>query len=626
MKHILLTLTTLTASVFFAIDAFAQGPPRAETAARAQTGSQVSMPISAIRYDVTFDSTTALSRTIAVRMSFTTSSAGEVLLSLPSWTPGSYTIGNFARYVSRFGARSGLDSLDWDKTDPDTWRIQAAGPGNVTVAFDYRADSLDTALSWTRPNFAFFNGTNLFLYPEGQGTDFVATVSVRTEPAWRVITGMTSTGSPRTYAASSYHDLVDMPFFVGRFDVDSAQAAGKQFRIATYPIGSVTPAVRTVMFSQMSKIVPQQAAIFGEVPWNTYTLLQVSDPDFPSGAAAGLEHQNSHLDIVSPIVVGNPALASLYAHEVFHAWNVKRLRPADLVPYVYDRPQPTPLLWISEGVTDYYADLTGVRARVITPEGFYAATIAKIENVRQAIPTALEDASLSAWISPVNGTSDLYYDKGSLAGLLLDIAIRDASDNQRSLDTVMRELYGSTYKRGLGFSNSDWWTSVSRAAGGRSFAEFERRYVDGRDPFPYDSILPLAGLRLLVESSVQPSLGVSVSADDQGARVVQVIVGGPGNTAGVKLGDYLVSIGGLTVSDPTFAQKFNDKYAAVPPGGTIAVQVRRGTEMLTFTAPAKFTTSERRRLIAVTNATVKAVRIRNGLLNGAGWAGGAAPR
>ena len=325
-------------------------------------------------------------------------------------------------------------------------------------------------------------------------------------------------------------------------------------------------------------------------------------------------------------MVGNPALASLYAHEVFHAWNVKRLRPADLVPYVYDRPQPTPLLWISEGVTDYYADLTAVRARVITPEGFYAATIGKIENVRQAIPTALEDASLSAWISPVNGTSDLYYDKGSLAGLLLDIAIRDASDNQRSLDTVMRDLYGTTYKRGLGFSNSDWWASVSRAAGGRSFAEFERRYIDGRDPFPYDSILPLAGLRLIVESSVQPSLGVSVSADEQGARVVQVIVGGPGNTAGVKLGDYLVSIGGLTVSDPTFAQKFNDKYAAVPPGGTIAVQVRRGSEMLTFTAPAKFTTSERRRLIAVTNASVKAVRIRNGLLNGAGGTVGAAPR
>ncbi len=549
-------------------------------------------------------------------MSFTTSSAGAVLLSLPSWTPGSYAINNFARYVSGFKAQSGSDSLDWDKSDPDTWRIQVAGPGSVTVGFDYRADSLDTAMSWSKSNFAFFNGTNLFLFPEGKGADFAATVTVHTEASWRVMTGMTSASAPRTFSAPNYHDLVDMPFFIGAFDADSTRIAGKWFRVASYPAGSITVPGRKVIFDQMSKIVPQQAAIFGETPWSTYTLLQVSDPAFPSGSAAGLEHQNSHLDIVSPIVVGNPALASLYAHEVFHAWNVKRLRPADLVPYRYDMPQPTTLLWIAEGITDYYADLTEVRGKVITPQGFYAATAEKIENVNQVVPTALEDASLSAWISPVDGTSDLYYDKGSLAGLLLDIMVRDGSDNRRSLDTVMRELYGTTYKRGVGFTNEDWWAAVSRAAGGKSFAEFERRYVDGRDAFPYDSVLPLAGLRLLVEASVEPSLGVSVSGDELGARVVQVIVGGPGSTAGIKLGDYLVSIGGVGVADPAFAEKFNARYAAAPPGSTIAVQVKRGNDTLTLTAPARFTTSEKRRIIAVTDAPAKAVRIREGLLNG----------
>lgn len=548
-------------------------------------------------------------------MSFTTNSAGAVLLSLPSWTPGSYQISNFARFVTSFSARAGSDSLDWDKTDPDTWRIEARAAGTITVSYDYRADSLDTAMSWAKPDFAFFNGTNLFLYPEGQGTDFAATVIVRTAPAWRVATGMTATGAARTYSASNYHDLVDMPFFVGKFDIDSSRVGGKWFRVASYPAGSVTAASRRTIFSQMSKIVPQQAAIFGETPWATYTLLQVSDPDFPGGSAAGLEHQNSHLDIVSPIIVGNPALASLYAHEVFHAWNVKRLRPAELVPYRYDVPQPTALLWISEGVTDYYADLTEVRAGVITREAFYAATVEKIETVNEAIPTALEDASLSAWISPINGTSDLYYDKGSLAGLLLDIAIRDASDNSRSLDTVLRELYGSTYKVGRGFTNQDWWAAVSRAAGGRSFTDFERQYVDGRAAFPYDSIFPLAGLRLLVESSVQPALGVSVSADEQGARVVQVIVGGPGNTAGIKLGDYLVTIGGLSVTDADFTRKFNSKFAGLPPGATIPVQIKRDTQTMTVNALARFTTSETRRLIAVADASAKAVRIREGLLS-----------
>jgi predicted metalloprotease with PDZ domain len=576
---------------------------------------QRSIPLSGIRYDVTFDSTTASSQTIDVAMSFATKAPGTVLLSLPAWTPGMYEIQNYARFVSDFGAASGSDSLEWDKVDPDTWRVVAPHAGNVNVHFVFKADSLDNAISWSKSNFGFFNGTNLFMYPEGQGTDFPATVVIHTSPAWQIATGMPRT-SANTFTASNYHDLVDFPFFVGRFDIDSTQIAGKTFRFASYPVGSITPAVRNGVFEQMKKIVPEQAAVFGEIPWNDYTMLQVADEGFGLGSAAGLEHQNSHFDIISPIVLGNPILASLYAHEIFHSWNVKRLRPVDMTPYVYDREQPTPLLWISEGITDYYADLSEVRGKVITPRAFYTTTTGKIDNVNDAVPTALEDASLSTWISPVNGTKDLYYDKGSLAGMLLDIIIRDASDNKKSLDTVMRDLYESTYKKGKGFTNAEWWAAVSRAAGGKSFAEFEKRYVNGRDPFPYDSVFPLAGLRLMIERTVTPSLGISVSGDEQGLRVVQVVVSGPGAVAGVQLGDYVLTIGGLDAADPTFADKFNAKFGSTPPGSTIPVEIRRGTQRLTLNAPVRFNTSEGRRLVEMTNATPKAIRVRDGLLNG----------
>jgi predicted metalloprotease with PDZ domain len=295
---------------------------------------------------------------------------------------------------------------------------------------------------------------------------------------------------------------------------------------------------------------------------------------------------------------------------------VKRLRPADMVPYQYDREQPTTLLWISEGITDYYADLTQVRGKTITPRGFYGTTTEKIDAIRESVPTALEDASLSTWISPVNGTKDIYYDKGSVAGLLLDIMIRDASDNHHSLDTVMRELYETTYKKGKGFTNEEWWAAVSRAAGGKSFADFHKRYIDGREPFPYDSVLPLGGLKLFVERTVRPSLGISVSGDDEGLRVMQVVVSGPGATAGVKLGDYLLKVGGLDASDPAFQEKFNAKFGAMAPGGTIPIEIKRGTQRLTLNAPVKFNTTETRRLIELTNAGPKAVRVRDGLLNG----------
>src|SRR6476469_5775710 len=198
--------------------------------------------------------------------------------------------------------------------------------------------------------------------------------------------------------------------------------------------------------------------------------------------------------------------------------------------------------------------------------------------------------------------------------MLIDIMIRDASDNKKSLDTVMRDLYESTYKKGRGFTNADWWAAVSRAAGGKSFADFEKRYVNGRDSFPYDSVFPLAGLRLMIERTVTPSLGISVSGDDQGLRVVQVVVSGPGAVAGVQLGDYVLTIGGLDAGDPTFSEKFNAKFGSTPPGSSIPVEIRRGTQRITLNAPVRFNTVEGRRLVEMTNASPKAIRVRDGLL------------
>ncbi|MDP9176248.1 MAG: PDZ domain-containing protein [Gemmatimonadota bacterium] len=586
-------------------------------AAGAQTAGAIqptSAPISDIRYEVTFDSATALRRTLVVTMSFAARSAGDVLLSLPAWTPGAYSIVNFARYVSGFSVTDGSSPLSWDKLDHDTWRVRATRPSRVRVSFEYLAMTLDNSNSWTKPEFAFFNGTNIFLYPEGLPAEFQSTVTVHTSPSWRIATGMTQTG-PTTFTAPNYHDLVDMPFFIGRFDIDSAQAGGKVMRVASYPAGAVSNSGRRMILDQLAKLVPPQAAIFGEVPWNTYTLMQVADSGYAPGSASGLEHQNSHLDILSHIVLGNPVLASLYSHELFHAWNVKRMRPAEMWPYRYDRPQPTPLLWISEGITDYYADVAEVRGGLINAEQFYAMTTAKIDEISEEPAIALEDASLSAWVHPVDGTGDIYYSKGSLAGFLLDILIRDASDNQRSLDTVMREVYRSSWKRGRGFTNEEWWQAVARAAS-RPLTDFERRYVDGREAFPWDSVLPLAGMKLMVERTVLPNLGVSISGDEQGARVIAIDPAGAGSAAGIRVGDYVVSIGGLDVRDPAFATSFSAKYAGVPPGGTVPVVIRRAGQPTTLNVAANFRTSERRRIVALTDAAAKAVRIRDGILTG----------
>jgi predicted metalloprotease with PDZ domain len=355
-------------------------------------------------------------------------------------------------------------------------------------------------------------------------------------------------------------------------------------------------------------------AVFGDAPWEHYTLLQIADSSYPG--ISGLEHQNSHLNIVAPAALDDPFMPSLYAHEVFHAWNVKRLRPRELVPYRYDRPQPTGLLWVSEGITDYYADLSEVRGGVIDSAQFFALTSDKIQEVSGTRPVALEDASLTTWVSPVNGTATIYYPKGSLAGLLLDVMIRDASDNRASLDQVMRELYDATHKRGEGFTNAQFWAAATRAAGGRSFTEFYRRYIDGRDPYPMAEVLPLAGMRLNADTARAPQIGVYTLLDSAGVLVTGVEPGGAAATAGVRAGDYLVSIGDIPVRDVTFAERFRAKYAAAE-GGPLPIRVRRDGRELPLTATVRLVvTRVSYGVTADPAASPKAQRLRSGILRG----------
>jgi predicted metalloprotease with PDZ domain len=571
----------------------------------------VSVPVREVTYDVTFRAAQGERRTIDVTMTLTAAGSGPVLLSLPAWTPGAYEISNFARWITRFEATGNGRPLVWDKTDVDTWRILPAAAGAVRVRFQYVAETLDNAMAWAKPDFVFFNGTNVFLYPRGRPLDFPSTVTVHTEPGWHVATGLSAVPGSHSFKATNYHELVDMPFFVGRFDFDSGRVANKWVRFATYPAGTITGPARQKAWDQIKKVIPPEIAVFGEAPWDCYTVMQVVDSSF--AGASGLEHQNSHLDVLAPSYVGGEFQPSLYAHEIFHSWNVKRLRPAEMWPYEYAHPQPTTQLWIAEGVTDYYADLAEVRGGVTDASGFYAATSEKIMEVMTAPPTALEDASLSAWVHPVDGTEYLYYPKGSLAGLALDIAIRDASENRQSLDDVMRALYQSAYKQGRGFTSSDWWAAVSAAAGGKSFASFYTQFIEGREPFPWDSILPLAGLR--ARRDRVPRLGVVTQMDGDAIVVVNVQDGSSAALSGVRVGDVLLSVGDIGVQDQQFGAKLRAKYGASSEGSPLQIKVRRRGETLTLAGKLQFAPGDA--VVEPDPATTpKALRIRDGILKG----------
>jgi predicted metalloprotease with PDZ domain len=570
-----------------------------------------SAPISDVHYSVTFKVLQGIERGVDVSMSFTATGKDPVLLSLPVWTPGDYEVSYFARNVSQFRATSRGKPLAWDKSTPNTWRILTGNGGPVTVEFHYRADTLDNAQSWAREDFLLFNGTNLFLYPEGRALDFPSTVTVQTEDTWRVVTGMREAGA-RAWSASGYHDLVDHPFFVGKFDVDSARVAGVWMRFSSYPSGSVKPAQRTRILDQMARAIPPEVAVFADRPWSRYDIMQIADSSSPGMSA--LEHENSNVGVIGAGYMDEDFVPSVYAHEIFHSWNVKRLRPLDMWPYRYEAMQPTPWLWVSEGITDYYADLALVRGGVINATGFLGKTEAKIDHVDKTVPIALTDASLQAWIHMTDGTQDIYYDKGSLAGLALDIMIRDATDNAATLDDVMRSLYTADYKAGQGFTAAEWWGAVSRAAKGANMNEFNEKYVDGRERYPWDQWLPKAGWRLRTDTLHQPRMGVSFQKDSAGLLVVLVDPGSMGDGAGIKPGDVVTSIDGIPTSNPAW-EGWRQKFAQRE-GTPIEIKFIRDGRETTINPSVKFATMIDRKLEPDPAATEKARRIRDGILKG----------
>jgi predicted metalloprotease with PDZ domain len=510
------------------------------------------------------------------------------LVSLPAWTPGSYEIMNYARYVHGFAAATTAGQpLFWDKFDKDTWRIVTGGARRVVVEFQTDPDSVALELSRIGPDFAFFNGANLFPYPEGAGFDFPADVVLDLPPGWRVATGLPAAAEPGHYHASSYHDLVDSPVFAGRFAFDSVVVDGRPVRFAIYPDSALTPAVWDSVADALRRIAAAEDRIMGGPVDSGYTVL-VYAPDRLDWAG-GLEHRNSQFDAIAlgffatdarRGVLG-PFTRPLLAHEFFHLWNVKRIRPAELWPYDYAHEQYTPLLWWSEGVTDYYADVALTRGGLWSVDRFIASANDNIEQVEGAAEiVSAEDAGIDTWISPTwVDEAQYYYPKGALLGLMLDIEIRRATANRHSLDDVMRWLLDDSWRRGRGFTTRDllgairpWYPEVD---------DFYRRYIRGREPLPYASVLPAAAIAVDSRESRTPFVGVGTEEGENGeVRVATVIPGSLADSAGIRPGDVLVRLGDVAVSGDAWPALFGARYRTAI-GQPIRVVYRRGAKVLT---------------------------------------------
>ena len=586
----------------------------------ALTGAPAPVAAQLVRYEVSVAASSA--HLFHVKADFPTGGKDTLYVSLPAWSPGNYEIQNYARYVRHFGAASATgQALFWDRLDKETWRVTTGKQDRVTVAFDYLADTIDLSLARLTPEFGQFLGTNLFLYEPGK-LDRAAEVRYALPAGWQVTTALKGSGSG-PYAAADYHELADAETFVGKYSLDSIKVEEKWIRIALWPGDFYTPAVARNIRTDLTKIAQTEDRLMGGPPYDTYTVFFNVIRE-PINFGGGLEHGAAQYDIMPVAAFADPAgnlgdfMLPLMAHEYFHLWNVKRIRPAAMWPYDYGAEQFTPLLWWSEGVTDYYADLTNLRSGLWTDETFLHNAMTDIQQVEQAPePWSEEDGSVATWIDEVFvNSSQLYYPKGALTGMLLDIAIRDATDNVRSLDDVMRALYARHYQKGKGFT-TEHLLSLLREFGMPDVNGFYQRYINGRDPLPYEAVLPKAGISVAKTITSVPYLGVVAPLSDDGKRVVQLVEPGrAAQIAGVAPGDELVKIGEIDAQGAEdWSAAFRRRYQGQA-GAPLIITVQRGNQTVALATRVQEHTSTAFSLSRSATPTTKQTKVWQGLATG----------
>jgi predicted metalloprotease with PDZ domain len=546
-----------------------------------------------------------------------TNPPGRSRLVIPNWAPGAYRLMDSWQNIRDVVAVSSAgDSLRVQQDSPISWVIDPEGAARITVR--YTAGLRDFE-QWRRPNNRWFlrstsgvvDGPRTFMYLDGW-KQAPARVTFQVPAGWRLATGLAPTTSDSTtFAAPNYDVLIDSPVLLGKFLTYAFSAAGTPHR-AVVDLGGARAEAPGVFVDMLRRISTTAIGVFGSAPYTDYTYI------FVGGRGGGLEHLNSTtIGVTTGTLARNPRGAeTVSAHEFFHAWNVKRIRPVELGPFDYEHEVRTVNLWWSEGVTDYYADVILARAGLDSPADFAQGLATSIGNYRSNPARLLvspERSSWTAWDSPAVNNSYVisYYLQGELLGFLLDLAIRDSTDNAKSLDDVMRYLLDH-YAGERGFTRDELVAAV-RSATGHDFEEFWRLYVSGATEIPWDDYLSSAGWEVVFTEApdVDARIG-SIPPAVQGGRWRAVAApGSAAERAGLRTGDELVRINRRSVIDGT---DVTAAVRAIGPSAEVVVEVVREGSPLTIRFEAGTYNRVRAQLRDLPAPTAKMRRIRAGLL------------
>ena len=490
-------------------------------------------------------------------------------LNMPVWTPGSYLVREYARHVQDFTAASNNKTLVSQKISKNSWQISTANQREIIVSYRLFANDLTVRTNHLDSTHGYFNGAAIFMYIPGLQQQPVTLEVIPPSEQWQISTTLEPVpGKTNTFSAIDFDTLVDTPVEVGIHQVYDFEVLGKPHQYVIWGEGNLEP---KKLIQDTQKIVETEAKIFGGLPYEKYLfLVHLSGSGF-----GGLEHKDS-------TTLNYPRLGfrdrekynrflQLVAHEFFHLWNVKRIRPKALENFDYEQENYTTSLWFCEGATSYYDTLIPLRAGIYNRKEFLKNLSKDLTRYlttpgRKVQPLA--ESSFDAWIklyrreaySDNNQIS--YYLKGQWVSLLLDLIIREKHHNQKSLDDVMRILWQRYGKDEVGFTPQDLEGAISEVAD-LDLSDFFQSYLHTTAEIPFDKYFEPFGLRVkpIKDTSPTPYLGIKVATEAGKEMIKFVEAASPAAIAGIDPGDELLAINGLKAGSKNLSDRLKDYKA-----------------------------------------------------------------
>ncbi|MEZ0606979.1 M61 family metallopeptidase [Fibrella sp. WM1] len=486
---------------------------------------------------------------------------GYVDLKMPVWTPGSYLIREYAKNVEGFTASAGGQPVRSEKIRKNAWRVYS-NADDITVRYRVYAYEFSVRNSFLDDTHGYLNGATMFLYHDALKNQPL-TLQITPYKDWKKVSTALKpvANAPFTYEAPDFDILVDSPIEIGNQQTLTFTASNIPHTVAMYSNGPLEYSPNRLT-ADYKRVCEAAASVVGEHPCTDYTFIV----HHTNQGGGGLEHLNSTTLQTNRVAYASEAnykgFLTLVAHEYFHLWNVKRIRPVALGPFDYENENYTHMLWLSEGCTSFYEDYILRRAGFHTPEEYLrivANDITGIENQPGNNVQSVAESSWDAWIkyyrpneNSANSTVS-YYSKGSVLGTLLNLAILSGSNGERNMDDLMRLLYNEYYKKQKrGFTDEEFRRAAEQVAG-TSLNDFFDKGVNGTGPLDYSRYFEPVGVRLVNVAAKQQDgfLGASAGMNPSTGRqtITSVRRGGAADLGGLNVGDEVLAVDSVRLTD-----------------------------------------------------------------------------